>query len=66
MDVMINTIYEHKNIIVSASIGSGKSLPYTLIPLIELSAIVLVLSPTIALINDQIRNIFNVIANLHS
>ena len=54
VDVIINTVYEQKDIVVSAGTGSGKSLPYTLIPLIKPAAIVLVLSPTIALMNDQV------------
>ena len=54
VDAMINVIHEKKDVVVSAGTGSGKSLPYTLIPLIKPSAIVLVLSPTIALMNDQV------------
>ena len=54
VDVMINTIYGKRDIVVSAGTGSGKSLLYTLIPLIKPRAIVLVLLPTIALMNDQV------------
>lgn len=66
IDVMINTIYEKKDIVVSAGTGSGKSLPYTLISLIKPSAIVLVLSPTIALMTDQVRDIVDTTASYYS
>ncbi len=51
---MIDTVYKKKDVVISAGIGSGKSLPYQLIPLIKEGAIVLVVSPTIALMTDQV------------
>ena len=65
VNVMINTIYEYKDIVVSAGTGSGKSLPYTLILLIKPGAIVLVLSPTIALMNDQVWNTASMATSSH-
>ena len=52
--VMIDIIYTRKDVVVSARTGSGKSLPYQLIPLIKADAIVLVISPTIVLMSDQV------------
>lgn len=57
VSVMVNVIYNKKDVVVSAGTGSGKSLPYQLIPLIKIGAIVLVISPTIALMNDQVPSI---------
>lgn len=54
VSVMADVIHFKKDAIVSAGTGLGKSLPYHLIPLIRPSAIVLVISPTIALMNDQV------------
>ena len=55
ISVMIDAVYTLKDVVVSAGTGSGKSLPYQLIPLIKENAIVLVILPTIALMNDQVR-----------
>ena len=55
ISVMINAVYTFKDVVVSAGTGSGKSLPYQLIPLIKENAIVLVILPMIALMNDQVR-----------
>ena len=52
--VLYNIVYLQMNVVVSAGTGSGKSLPYMLIPLILIRTIVLVVSPTIALMNNQI------------
>lgn len=54
VNVIVDTIYDKKNVVISASTGSGKSLPYQLIPLIKEGAIVLVVFPTITLMNDQV------------
>ena len=54
VSVMLDVVYAQKDIIVSAGTGSDKSLPYQLIPLIKTNAIVLVISPTIALMCDQV------------
>ena len=51
---MLDTVYEKKDVVVSAGTGSGKSLPYQLIFLIKKENIVLVVSPTIALMSDQV------------
>lgn len=51
---MLDTVYEKKDVVVSAGTGSGKNLPYQLIFLIKKEAIVLVVSPTIALMSDQV------------
>lgn len=47
VSIMVDIVYEQKNIIVLAVIGKGKSWPYMLIPLIKASAIILVVSSTI-------------------
>ncbi len=54
VNAMIDTVYKKKDVIISAGTGSGKSLPYQLIPLIKEGAIVLVVLPTIALMTDQV------------
>ena len=54
VSIMLDAVYTKKDVVVSADTGSGKSLPYQLIPLIEADAIVLVISPTIALMCDQV------------
>lgn len=53
ISAMINSIYNKKNVVISASKGSDKSLPYQLISLIKDGAMVLVVLPTIILITDQ-------------
>ena len=59
VNIIINTVYEQKDIVVSAGTGSGKSLSYTLILLIKSAAIVLVLLPTIALMNCHGPNLLD-------
>lgn len=54
VSAMIDTIYKMKDIIISAGIRSGKSLPYQLIPLIKEETIILVVLPIITLIIDQL------------
>lgn len=45
------------DVVLSAGTSAGKSLPYQAIPVINPDAIVLVVSPTIALMEDQVRAI---------
>ena len=54
ISVMLDVVYTRKDVVVSAGTGSGKSLPYQLIPFIKEDAIVLVILPTIALMYDQV------------
>ena len=54
INIMINTVYKKKDIIISAGIRSSKSLPYQLIPFIKAKAIVLVVLPIIALMTDPV------------
>lgn len=51
--MIANITKSKKNVVVIAGTSAGKSLPYQLIPLIT-ESIVLVVLPTIALIEDQI------------
>lgn len=53
VNVIIDTIYKKKDIVISASTRSGKSLPYQLISLMKEGAIVFVVLPTIVLIINQ-------------
>ncbi len=50
-------MYGKKNIIVSIKIGAGKSLIYQVVPLMNPGAIVLKITPTIAFIEDQKREL---------
>lgn len=59
VSVMSDIVYENKDVVVSAGTGSGKSLPYQLLPLIKKDAIVLVISPTIALVADQCQSLLD-------
>lgn len=52
VSVMLDIVNAQKDVVVLAGTGSGKSLPYQLIPLIKTNAIVLVVLPTIALMCD--------------
>ncbi len=54
VSAMIDTVYKKKDVVISAGTGSGKSLPYQLIPLIKEEAIVLVVLPTIVLMTNQV------------
>lgn len=54
VSAIINMVHRKKDVVISAGTGSGKSLPYQLIPLIRERVIVLVVSPTIALMTDQV------------
>lgn len=51
---MIDMIYIKKDVIISTSTESGKSLPYQLIPLIKKKAIVPVILPIISLMTNQV------------
>lgn len=53
VNVINNIVYKHKDVIVSAGTGSGKSLLYQLLPLIKKDVIMLMISPTITLMADQ-------------
>ena len=53
VSIIGNIIYEKKDIVVSANIGSDKSLPYQLLLFIKKDVIVLVILLTIALMADQ-------------
>ena len=50
-------ILDGSDVALSAGTSAGKSLPYQAIPVIRPHAIVLVVSPTIALMEDQVRSI---------
>ena len=52
VNISYDIVYEKVNIIISAITESGKSLPYMLIFLILISAIVFVVSFTIILMSD--------------
>ena len=54
VSVMLDIVYTNKNVVMSAGTGSGKSLPYQLIFLINIDAIVLVILPKIALMSNQV------------
>lgn len=54
VSIMLNTVYEKKDIVVSVGTRSGKSLPYQLIFLVKEGAIMLIVSSTIALMSNQI------------
>ena len=56
VSVMLDAVYTQKDVVVLAGTGSGRSLPYQFIPFIKENAIVLVILPTIALMNDQVRS----------
>lgn len=53
----MDIIYGKKDIIISAGTEAGKSLIYQAVPLINLRAIVLIITPTITLIEDQKRKL---------
>lgn len=46
-----------RDVMVSAGTGSGKSLVFQVLPLIIIGALILVISPTIALMSDQVSTI---------
>lgn len=54
VSAMINMIYNKKDIVISADTRFDNSLLYQLISLIRDKVIVLVVSPTIALMTDQV------------
>lgn len=54
---MVLTILDGSDVAVSVGTSAGKSFPYQAIPVINPDAIVLVVSPTIALMKDQVRSI---------
>ncbi len=54
VSIMINTVYKKKDVVMSTGRGSGKSLPYHLIPLIKEEAIVLMVLPIVTFMTDQI------------
>ena len=51
---VILDILKRVDVAVHAGISSGKSLPFQAIPIVKLGAIVLLVSPTIALMEDQV------------
>lgn len=55
--VIIDIVYGQKNVMVSAGTEEGKSLIYQLVPLINPGAIVLTITPIIALMEDQERKL---------
>lgn len=48
----MHIVYGKKNVMGSAGMGAGKSLIYQAVPLMNPRAIVLTITPTIALIED--------------
>lgn len=54
VSIILYIIYKKKDIIISASTGSGKSLLYQLIPLIKKGAIIFIDLPTIVLMTKQV------------
>ena len=55
--VIMDIVYGKKDVMVSAGTGAGKSLIYQAVPLMNSGAIVLTITPTIALIEDQEREL---------
>ena len=55
--VIMDIVYGKKDVMVSAGTGAGKSLIYQAVPLMNPGAIVLTITPTIALMEDQEREL---------
>lgn len=56
--MVILDILKGVDVAVHAGTSSGKSLPFQAIPTVKIGAIVLVVSPTMALMKDQVDELF--------